>query len=191
MDHYPRLIEPCAHCGATGVPGYYSDAFNNWQCVACAFGGAGGDDEEVTFVNTSPLVGVMLGLSVPSSQGVDSEEMPPPSVSGKGKAAISVDRACVRCGALKGEPCIDRFGRERSYHAVRGTHRLTVDEMVAALDVHDCEPKQRPDGSWMALCPAHDDRNPSLTVRAGADDGAAVPHCFAGCAVAAIFAALR
>jgi putative DNA primase/helicase len=35
--------------------------------------------------------------------------------------------------------------------------------------------------SWSARCPAHDDRNPSLSVR-DKDDGGVLVHCFAGCA---------
>lgn len=33
---------------------------------------------------------------------------------------------------------------------------------------------------WIARCPAHEDRNPSLSIRRG-DDGRALVHCFAGC----------
>ncbi|MGB5159992.1 MAG: DNA primase [Thermoanaerobaculia bacterium] len=35
-------------------------------------------------------------------------------------------------------------------------------------------------GRWLALCPAHEDRRPSLSVREG-DDGRALLYCFAGC----------
>ncbi len=34
--------------------------------------------------------------------------------------------------------------------------------------------------SWMALCPAHDDRNPSLSISEG-EAGKVLLHCFAGC----------
>ena len=34
---------------------------------------------------------------------------------------------------------------------------------------------------WTALCPAHDDRTPSLSIDVG-DNGGIVFHCFAGCA---------
>lgn len=44
-------------------------------------------------------------------------------------------------------------------------------------------------GSWLALCPAHDDREPSLSVAEG-DDGRALVKCFAGCEVSEIVAAL-
>lgn len=35
---------------------------------------------------------------------------------------------------------------------------------------------------WVARCPAHDDRGPSLAVGQG-DDGRVLAHCFAGCDV--------
>jgi len=35
-------------------------------------------------------------------------------------------------------------------------------------------------GRWIARCPAHDDRRPSLSVRE-LDDGRVLLHCFAGC----------
>jgi|GEM_PF-1900488 len=35
-------------------------------------------------------------------------------------------------------------------------------------------------GRWIARCPAHDDRNPSLSIRE-LDDGRVLLHCFAGC----------
>jgi hypothetical protein len=49
----------------------------------------------------------------------------------------------------------------------------------------------RPNGerSWMARCPAHDDRNPSLSVSEG-DGGRVLFNCFAGCAAEAVAAAL-
>lgn len=44
-------------------------------------------------------------------------------------------------------------------------------------------------GSWMALCPAHEDRNPSLSISEGRD-GRVLLKCHAGCAVPAIVAAI-
>ena len=35
-------------------------------------------------------------------------------------------------------------------------------------------------GGWMARCPAHDDREPSLSIR-DADDGKVLVRCHAGC----------
>jgi putative DNA primase/helicase len=48
----------------------------------------------------------------------------------------------------------------------------------------------RPAGphSWMARCPAHDDRNPSLSV--SVKEGRVLVHCFAGCAPEAVLQAV-
>lgn len=43
---------------------------------------------------------------------------------------------------------------------------------------------------WMACCPAHDDKTPSLSIREGLD-GTLLVHCFAGCGQALVIAALR
>lgn len=44
--------------------------------------------------------------------------------------------------------------------------------------------KVKPSGrhSWIALCPAHDDRRPSLAV-SEQPDGRVLVHCFAGCGI--------
>ena len=42
---------------------------------------------------------------------------------------------------------------------------------------------------WVATCPAHDDGRPSLGVRE-LDDGRVLVHCWAGCAVADVLAAV-
>lgn len=49
--------------------------------------------------------------------------------------------------------------------------------------------RQTGPGSWIACCPAHEDRTPSLTVKE-ADDGRVLVHCFAGCAVENIVGAV-
>ena len=45
-------------------------------------------------------------------------------------------------------------------------------------------------GGWMARCPAHDDRTPSLSIR-DADDGKVLVRCHAGCDQERVIAALR
>jgi hypothetical protein len=45
------------------------------------------------------------------------------------------------------------------------------------------------DGQWQALCPAHDDNNPSLSITE-AEDGNCLLHCFAGCTLDEVLAAL-
>ncbi len=42
---------------------------------------------------------------------------------------------------------------------------------------------------WMAKCPAHDDRTPSLSVAKG-KDGQLLLHCFAGCSLAEVLDAI-
>lgn len=42
---------------------------------------------------------------------------------------------------------------------------------------------------WVACCPAHDDKSPSMAVRE-TDDGRLLMHCFAGCATSDILAAI-
>jgi hypothetical protein len=43
-------------------------------------------------------------------------------------------------------------------------------------------------GKWIARCPAHDDKRPSLSIKEG-DTGALLVYCWAGCSVQAIVAA--
>ena len=49
--------------------------------------------------------------------------------------------------------------------------------------------RQRQPGQYSAPCPAHDDKSPSLVIRENTD-GAVLLHCFAGCSVGAVVAAL-
>lgn len=45
------------------------------------------------------------------------------------------------------------------------------------------------EGRWLARCPAHDDKNPSLSIRE-ADDGRVLLRCWAGCETAAVVGAV-
>ena len=44
-------------------------------------------------------------------------------------------------------------------------------------------------GEWVACCPAHDDKLPSLAVK-HCDDGRVLVHCFAGCSAPEIVGAV-
>lgn len=44
-------------------------------------------------------------------------------------------------------------------------------------------------GRWIARCPAHDDRRPSLAIRE-VEDGRTLLHCFGGCATDSVLAAV-
>ena len=69
--------------------------------------------------------------------------------------------------------------------AVNGAATATIDDVLGRL--HDVKSAGR--GKWKALCPAHDDANPSLSVTEG-DGGRVLIHCFAGCAYPDIMAAM-
>jgi len=58
-----------------------------------------------------------------------------------------------------------------------------LDRIVDAFGGH------RSGNQWMVRCPAHDDRNPSLSVCI--EDGRLLVHCFAGCAQDNVIAALH
>ena len=60
--------------------------------------------------------------------------------------------------------------------------------LIAALERAGCQPTQTRDG-WRARCPAHEDKNPSLSVGHG-DRKPVVLKCHAGCPSAAILVAL-
>lgn len=49
--------------------------------------------------------------------------------------------------------------------------------------------QQRGPAKWIARCPAHDDKRPSLSVRE-CDDGKILVHCFAQCGASEIVAAV-
>lgn len=63
-----------------------------------------------------------------------------------------------------------------------------LDTIQAQLDAQGCSPKATADG-LTAKCPAHDDKNPSLSVDSG-NDGRVLLHCHAGCPTEAVVAAL-
>lgn len=60
-----------------------------------------------------------------------------------------------------------------------------IDQLLPRLD------KVRPTGAnkWKACCPAHDDKDPSLSIRE-AEGGKVLLHCWAGCSSTDITAAI-
>ena len=63
-----------------------------------------------------------------------------------------------------------------------------VDRLLEALRASGKNPKRSGIG-WTCCCTAHDDRNPSLSIREG-DDGRALVNCHAGCSVDAVCGAI-
>jgi hypothetical protein len=62
---------------------------------------------------------------------------------------------------------------------------MSAHDIVSRLD--HC--RQVGDGKWMARCPAHDDRGPSLSIK-DVGDGRTLIHCFAGCGAIDVLGAI-
>lgn len=62
---------------------------------------------------------------------------------------------------------------------------MSADALLSRLDAV----KHTGHGRWIARCPAHDDKHPSLVIRE-LDDGRVLVHCFAGCSVEEVIAAV-
>ena len=62
---------------------------------------------------------------------------------------------------------------------------MSVDVLLSRVD----HVKKTGAGRWLARCPAHEDKSPSLSVRE-LDDSRILVHCFAGCSVEEILAAV-
>lgn len=73
------------------------------------------------------------------------------------------------------------YGAENDRHP----NYKPADVLLAKLD----RVKENGPGRWMACCPAHDDRSPSLSIRE-TEDGTVLIHCFAGCSQASIILAV-
>lgn len=61
---------------------------------------------------------------------------------------------------------------------------MMLDTLAHALKARRSSPT-----TWMAVCPAHEDRNPSLAIRE--KDGKVLVHCHAGCSQQAVLDALE
>ena len=88
--------------------------------------------------------------------------------------------------AQRTAPAPGQAGNGRRDEHFRGAleQKRTTSRVAEALNA-------RPSGDgWIACCPAHDDRNPSLSISEG-DDGRPLMHCFAGCPQDAVIEALR
>jgi len=71
---------------------------------------------------------------------------------------------------------------------MRSGGRAVADPVSTVLERLEAV-KPTGDGRWMARCPAHDDRKPSLSVARG-ENGRVLLKCFAGCEVGDICAAM-
>ena len=62
---------------------------------------------------------------------------------------------------------------------------MTADALISRLE----GVKVTGSGRWLALCPAHDDRRPSLSI-AEKDDGVILIHCWSGCSAHEVLTAI-
>ena len=62
---------------------------------------------------------------------------------------------------------------------------MSADALLSKLS----KVKKTGPGNWLACCPSHKDKNPSMTVRE-CDDGRVLLHCFAGCSVEEVIGAV-
>ncbi|WP_051231790.1 virulence-associated protein E [Stutzerimonas azotifigens] len=69
--------------------------------------------------------------------------------------------------------------------ALAPTGSACLEKVLSRLD----KVKAAGAGKWKACCPAHDDRDPSLSIRE-AEDGKVLLHCWAGCSTSDITAAI-
>ncbi len=68
-------------------------------------------------------------------------------------------------------------------------NRLPIEILRDALKDSTGQELVESGSGWMACCPAHKDRNPSLSVSEG-NDGRVLLNCFAGCSTESVLAAL-
>ncbi|MEI7731682.1 MAG: hypothetical protein WCO56_19075 [Verrucomicrobiota bacterium] len=66
---------------------------------------------------------------------------------------------------------------------------LLIQDLLRRLESRNGKPATRTNNGWQALCPAHDDHTPSLSITEG-DAGRVLVKCFAGCTAAAVCGAL-
>ncbi|MBU6995847.1 hypothetical protein [Ferrovum myxofaciens] len=84
----------------------------------------------------------------------------------------------------KNETGVGAGYRDASQNSPRSYHNPAANFVERLQKVRRTGP-----GKWLACCPAHDDRSPSLAIRE-ADDGRVLIHCFGGCSVSEILEAL-
>ena len=85
-----------------------------------------------------------------------------------------------------GVPPLASEGMRKNSDQIQYTinHERPIDRVLDAIRAQGGSVKQS-SGQWMCTCPAHDDRNPSLSVKQ-CDDGRVLLKCFAGCSVVAV-----
>ncbi len=142
-------------------------------------------------VTIPKLPAILPGVDL---QGEGSYVLAPPTVHPNGTAYRWVPGRALGDVPLPAVPAwLRRLIRQRE---PRGRlHRETgmTDRIHLPRDIRhvlsQLEAVRRRGAGWVARCPAHEDREPSLSIGIGRE-GSVLLHCFAGCAFPAIVAAL-
>lgn len=82
-------------------------------------------------------------------------------------------------------PAATGDGANEHTRALKTQYRAPVHQLLDRLDAV----RETGAGRWIARCPAHDDRHPSLSVRETAD-GTVLLKCWTGCGAADVVAAV-
>jgi P4 family phage/plasmid primase-like protien len=93
-------------------------------------------------------------------------------------------RTCIESQTRSSETGSARVGKNQPNANHAAGNSAVLKKVIDLLDDHDCAPHES-GSSWIALCPAHDDNNPSLSVSEG-QDGRVLLHCHAGCEADAV-----
>jgi hypothetical protein len=84
----------------------------------------------------------------------------------------------VSPGATNGETTVPRRRKKRRRHIPARDTRPPIERVLPKLE----RVTQSSPGQWSALCPAHDDTNPSLSI-SEKSNGKVLLHCHAGCSI--------
>ncbi|MFN8113159.1 MAG: DNA-primase RepB domain-containing protein [Solirubrobacterales bacterium] len=101
---------------------------------------------------------------------------------------VSSSGTTYLAGELRGALGLDEAADKSGGPTAKGAQAGEASEPVRKVMDHLEGVKPTATG-WTALCPAHDDHNPSLSVAEG-EDGRCLIHCFAGCSADDVVAEL-
>lgn len=76
-------------------------------------------------------------------------------------------------------------GQQAAKNNTLKTNNSPIDAVLSQLE----GVRRTGNATWLARCPAHTDKHPSLSLR-GTDNGTVLIHCFAGCTVHEVVGAL-
>ena len=89
----------------------------------------------------------------------------------------------MQCNAMQCNAILTEwFSMESNLQGYLDMH---IEQLIARLE----KLRRSGDGKWLACCPAHQDKSPSLAIK-HTNDGKILIHCFAGCDVDSIVSSI-